>query len=82
MDFIKHGTKIVSPFDALSNFPIDTRTVVEEYDDLNSLENIYDGLISFVKNEKAFYKYAFLCRCHGTHKSLRQLCLVFVFTIL
>ena len=49
--------KIADTFEVLTNAPIDSRFVVNEYDDLSNIDEavLYEGLVVYVVNEQARY---------------------------
>lgn len=55
--FSENGVPILAPFDMMVSEPIDCRSVVDTYEDLVTISNPYDGLITFVKEKDMFYKY-------------------------
>ena len=50
-------SEILTGFDVLTPGPIDSRFVVESYDDLAYIKKPYEGLIVYVKNIQTYYKY-------------------------
>ena len=57
-DFSGEGTPLLDGFDVLAQVPIDYRTVVEEYPDLSKIGEPYNGLVSYVRQERTFFKYS------------------------
>lgn len=57
LDHIEEGVPSLTGFDVLCNLPVDLRTVVDTHDDLFDIKYPYDGLITFVKDEKTFFRY-------------------------
>lgn len=57
LDHIEEGVPSLTGFDVLCKIPVDLRTVVDTHDDLYDIKYKYDGLITFVKEEKTFFKY-------------------------
>lgn len=57
LDHVEEGVPSLTGFDVLCKLPVDLRTLVDTYDDLLNIEYPYDGLVTFVKAEKSFFKY-------------------------
>lgn len=57
LDHIEEGVPSLTGFDVLCNLPVDLRTVVDTHDDLYTIRYPYNGLVTFVKEEKTFFKY-------------------------
>lgn len=57
LDHIEEGVPSLTGFDVLCKLPVDLRTVVATHDDLLNIVYPYDGLVTFVKAEKSFFKY-------------------------
>lgn len=50
-------TEILTGFDVLTNGPIDSRFVVNSYNDLPFIDKPYEGLVVYIKNIQTYYKY-------------------------
>ena len=57
LDHIEGNIPIISGYDLMCKIPIDSRYVVDTYEDLYNMEYPYEGLIVYVKEEKTFFKY-------------------------
>ena len=57
IDSIGEGVPSLSGFDVLTNLPLDTRSVVENYEDLSTMLYPHDGLITYVKKEHSYFSY-------------------------
>lgn len=51
------GVPTLSGLDVLATVPVDMRTVVNYYNELFNIIYPYDGLVVYVKHDKAFFKY-------------------------
>ena len=51
----KRGIDIISGFNVKSEDPIDNRFVCNTLEEMNNMENAYDGLICYNKEDKTFY---------------------------
>jgi hypothetical protein len=51
----KQGIEIIAGFDVKSESPIDVRTLCETVDELDTIENAYDGLIVACKEDENVY---------------------------
>lgn len=51
------GTPTLTGFDVLCSLPLDLRTRVETYGQLSEMMYPYDGLVTFVRDEKTFFEY-------------------------
>ena len=56
-DHIEEGVPSLTGFDVLCKIPADLRTVVDTYEDLFKMDYPYESLITFVKEDKTFYRY-------------------------
>ena len=61
----KHGIDILSGFKVKSDTPIDIRSVCDTIDELETIENAYDGLIVSCKEDNNVY-----VRFNGEFKKL------------
>ena len=57
LDHVEKGVPSMSGFDILNKIPCDLRTVVDKVDDLEKIKYPYEGLQTYVKETKSFFKY-------------------------
>ena len=57
LDHTEEGAPILSGFDILDSVPCDLRTVVDKYDDLSLIKYPYEGMQTYVKETRSFFKY-------------------------